>query len=425
MTSIPPAPEHPPAHAATDTAPEARPVDSRRIRIALAIVALLFVVAFVIGTVPRLMTARALAAVARVDSVPTVQVTRVARGPRGTALALPGTLEPLHQAAIYARTSGYVRRWDADIGRSVKRGEILAVIETPDLDAQLAQGRANLEQARSALQLARIEQARWAAMVKDSVVTIDEYDQKTQSAAAAAASVAADEADVQRLTALQSFEHVTAPFDGIVTARNVDVGAFVQAGGGTLGTMPSSGSSSPTSLFQVAQTDTVRVYVTVPQSEAPAIQPGQLAEVRVQEFPSQVFAGRIVRTARAVDAQSRTLLTEIQIYNTKRVLLPGMYAQIRIAVDRAQPPLVVPATALLPVTDGVQVMEVDGEHRVHRRTIDIARDYGAYVEAAGGLNEGSLVVLNPGDGLADGTTVHVAAVPAAADTTAARPATAR
>jgi membrane fusion protein, multidrug efflux system len=405
-----------PSHAATDTAPEPRPVDRRRMRVALVVIAVLFILAFVVGTVPRLMTGRALAAVAHVDSVPTVQVTHIARAPRTVSLALPGTLEPLHQAAIYARTAGYVRRWDADIGRSVKRGEVLAVIETPDLDAQLAQGRANLEQARSALQLARTEQARWAAMVKDSVVTLDEYDQKTQAAAAAAAAAAADEADVQRLAALQSFERVTAPFDGIVTARNVDVGAFVQPGGGTLGALPSNGSTSPTSLFQLSQTDTVRVYVSVPQTDAPAIQPGQLADVRVQEFPGQVFSGRIVRTARAVDPQSRTLLTEIQIYNAKRVLLPGMYAQIQIAVDRAHPPLVVPATALFPVTDGVQVMEVDADHRVHRRTINIVRDYGAYIETDGGLNDGAVVVLNPGDGLADGTQVRVAAAPTPSDT---------
>jgi RND family efflux transporter MFP subunit len=365
-----------------------------------------FVVAFLIGTLPRLSNARALAVVARGDSVAAVEVERIVRAPKTTSIALPGTLEPLHQAAIYARTSGYVKRWTADIGRSVHAGDVLAIIETPDLDEQLAQSRATLEQARSGLELARVEQQRWAAMVKDSVVTVDEYDQKTQAAQAAAATVAAAQADVARLTALQSFERVTAPFDGIVTGRNVDVGAFVQAGGGTGMSLPSNGSAAPSSLFQMAQTDTVRVYITVPQSDATAIEPGQVADVRVQEFPNQVFAGRVVRTARAVDPQSRTLLTEVQIVNPKRLLLPGMYAEIRFMLTRTNLPLIVPATALLPMTDGVHVIEVGADGRVQHRKLRIVRDYGDHMEVDGGVSEGELVVLNPGDDLPDGTKVH-------------------
>jgi membrane fusion protein (multidrug efflux system) len=396
----------PPAHAASENAPEPRPLASRRIGMALAIVAAAFLVAFLIGTLPRLSNARALAAVARGDSLVAVDVGRIVRAPKTTNIALPGTLEPLHQAAIYARTSGYVKQWNADIGRTVHAGEILAVIETPDLDQQLAQSSATLEQARSGLQLAKVEQQRWAAMVKDSVVTVDEYDQKTQAAQAAAASVAAAQADVARLTALQSFEHVTAPFDGIVTGRNVDVGAFVQAGGGTGNSMPSNGSAAPSSLFQMVQTDTVRVYITVPQSDATAIEPGQVADVRVQEFPNQVFVGRVVRTARAVDPQSRTLLTEVQIVNPKRLLLPGMYAEIRFVLSRLNPPLIVPATALLPLTDGVHVIEVGTDGRVQHRKLRIVRDYGDYMEVDGGVNEGESVVLNPGDDLPDGTRVR-------------------
>jgi membrane fusion protein, multidrug efflux system len=413
-------PTLPPSHAASESAPEARPLANRRIGIILAVVLAAFVVAFLIGTIPRLSNARALAAVARGDSVVSVEVERIARAPKTTTIALPGTLEPLHQAAIYARTSGYVKLWNADIGRSVHAGEVLAIIETPDLDEQLAQSRATLEQARSGLELARVEQQRWAAMVKDSVVTVDEYDQKTQAAQAAVATVAAAQADVARLTALQSFERVTAPFDGIVTGRNVDVGAFVQAGGGTGTSMPSNGSAAPSSLFQMAQTDTVRVYITVPQSDATAIEPGQVADVRVQEFPNQVFAGRVVRTARAVDPQSRTLLTEVQIVNPKRLLLPGMYAEIRFVLTRANPPLVVPATALLPLTDGVHVIEVGADGRVKHRKLRIVRDYGDYMEVDGGVSEGESVVLNPGDDLPDGTKVHAVERVAPNDSTAGR-----
>lgn len=407
-SSQPPAPPpaHPPGHAASENAPEARPLANRRIGVIIAVVAAVFVVAFLIGTLPRLSNARALAAVARGDSVASVEIERIARAPKTTNIALPGTLEPLHQAAIYARTSGYVKQWNADIGRTVHAGEVLAIIETPDLDEQLAQSRATLEQARSGLELARVEQQRWAAMVKDSVVTVDEYDQKTQAAQASAATVAAAQADVARLTALQSFERVTAPFDGIVTGRNVDVGAFVQAGGGTGTSMPSNGAAAPSSLFQMVQTDTVRVYITVPQSDATAIEPGQVADVRVQEFPNQVFAGRVVRTARAVDPQSRTLLTEVQIINPKRLLLPGMYAEIRFVLSRTNPPLIVPATALLPLTDGVHVIEVGADSRVQHRKLRIVRDYGDYMEVDGGVSEGESVVLNPGDDLPDGTKVH-------------------
>jgi membrane fusion protein, multidrug efflux system len=397
---------HPPGHAASENAPEARPLPNRRIGVILAVVAAAFVVAFLIGTLPRLSNARALAVVARGDSVVSVEVERITRAPKTTNIALPGTLEPLHQAAIYARTSGYVKQWNADIGRNVHVGEVLAIIETPDLDEQLAQSRATLEQARSGLDLARVEQQRWAAMVKDSVVTVDEYDQKTQAAQAAASTVAAAQADVARLTALQSFEHVTAPFDGIVTGRNVDVGAFVQPGGGTGSSMPSNGSSAPSSLFQMVQTDTVRVYITVPQSDATAIEPGQVADVRVQEFPNQVFTGHVVRTARAVDPQSRTLLTEVQIVNPKRLLLPGMYSEIRFVLSRTNPPLIVPATALLPMTDGVHVIEVGADGRVQHRKLRIVRDYGDYMEVDGGVSEGESVVLNPGDDLPDGTKVH-------------------
>ena len=413
-------PTHPPGHAASENAPDARLLPNRRIGVILAVVAAAFVVAFLAGTLPRLSNARALAAVARGDSVVSVEVERIARAPKTTNIALPGTLEPLHQAAIYARTSGYVKQWNADIGRNVHAGEVLAIIETPDLDEQLAQSRATLEQARSGLDLARVEQQRWAAMVKDSVVTVDEYDQKTQAAQAAASTVAAAQADVARLTALQSFERVTAPFDGIVTGRNVDVGAFVQAGGGTGMSMPSNGSSAPSSLFQMVQTDTVRVYITVPQSDATAIEPGQVADVRVQEFPNQVFTGRVVRTARAVDPQSRTLLTEVQIVNPKRLLLPGMYSEIRFMLNRTNPPLIVPATALLPLTDGVHVIEVGADGRVQHRKLRIVRDYGDYMEVDGGVSEGESVVLNPGDDLPDGTKVHAVERVAPDDSAAGR-----
>jgi RND family efflux transporter MFP subunit len=410
------APGHiPTGHAATEEAPPARPLPVRHIAIGLLVVGVLFLAAFAVGTLPKVRTSRALNALSQVDGPPLVQVTHIRRGAAQSSIVLPGTLEPIHQTAIYARTSGYVKQWMVDIGRSVRAGEVLAIIETPDLDAQLAQSKATVEQAKSALDLAKVQEDRWAAMVKDSVVTVDEYDQKRQAAQAAAASLGAAQADERRLQALTDYERVTAPFSGIVTGRNVDVGAFVQSGGGMGAALPSNGSQAPSSLFQVAQTDTVRVYVSVPQTNAVAIQPGQKADVRVREFPNQTFVGEVVRTARAVDPQSRTLLTEIQILNTKHVLLPGMYAQIRFLFDRSSPPLVVPATALLPLTNGIQVAEIDGDQKVRHRTIRISRDYGSYVEADSGIAEGATVVLNPTDALTEGLQVKVEAHPNPSD----------
>lgn len=417
-----PAPGAPDGHtrrhheAAGEQAPPARPVPPRRIRFAVAVIVGILAVAFVIGTVPRIATRRALADEASADSVPTVTTISVRRAPVASDLSLPGTLEPAQQTAIYARASGFVTRWTADIGRKVRAGELLAVIEVPDLDAQLAQAQATLEQAQSGLALAKLERNRWEAMVKDSVVTHEEYDQKAQTAVAANAAVAAAAADVQRLTALQRYEHVTAPFDGIITARNVDVGAFVQATGGTTLSLPSNSASAPSSLFQIARTDTVRVYVSTPEVYATSIAPGQPAAVSVREFPEQLFPGRVVRTARAIDPQSRTLLTEIQVLNPRGFLLPGMYGQIRFVFDRANPPLVVPATALLPLTDGIHVAAVDADSRIRTQKINITRDYGSYVEVNGGVTDGQRLVDNPIPGLVDGTRVHAIAPVIPSDT---------
>ena len=415
-----PTPTPPVHHAHSENAPEVRPVPGGRIRLGVVAAVAVLVIAFIIGTVPRIATKRALAEQTNVDQTPVVAVTHVKRAPPASDLSIPGTLEPLHQAAIYARSSGYVRRWYADIGRTVRTGERLADIEVPDLDQQLAQSRAMLEQAKSAQSLARVEKKRWESMFKDSVVTEDEYDQKVQAEQAAVAQVNADQADVARLAALQGFEQVTAPFAGVITSRNVDNGSFVQSTGGSNAALPSSSNSSPTALFQMSETDTVRVYVSVPQVYATSIVPGQTADVHVREFPTQTFVGRVARTSRAVDPGSRTLLTEVQIVNPKNVLLPGMYAQIRFVFERSTPPLIVPANALVALPDGLQVVEVGPDNRVHHVKIDVARDFGGYVEVADGVDDGAALVVNPAAELVDGTHVRVLAEPSPKETTAGR-----
>jgi membrane fusion protein, multidrug efflux system len=424
MTNPPDTESHssaPPVHHAhSENAPEVRPVPARRIRLGLVVIIAILVVAFIVGTVPRISTKRALAEQTNVDQTPLVAVTHVKRAAPASDLLLPGTLEPLHQAAIYARSSGYVKHWYADIGRQVHAGERLADIEVPDLDQQLAQSKAVLEQAKSARSLASVEKKRWEAMFKDSVVTEDEYDQKVQAEEAAVAMVNADQADVYRLAALQGFEQVTAPFAGVVTARNVDNGSFVQATGGSGAALPSSSATSPTALFQMAQTDTVRIYISVPQVYATSIVPNQAADVHVREFPAQTFVGHVARTAQAVDPNSRTLLTEVQIVNPKRVLLPGMFAQIRFIFERATPPLIIPANAIVALPDGIQVVEVGPDNRVRHIKVDIARDYGAYVEVADGVTDGTTLVVNPPAELVDGTHVKVLAEPNPKETAPAR-----
>jgi membrane fusion protein, multidrug efflux system len=414
-------PVHPvPSEAAAENAPEPRPVPGRRIGWGIAILGALVALALVIGTVPRVLTRRALAEEASADSVPVVTVTHVHRAQATSDLALPGTLEPVHQAAIYARTSGFVTRWGADIGRPVHAGDLLATIEVPDLDAQLLEAKATVAQARTALEFAKVERDRWERMTHDSVVTKEEYDQKAEIEVAAEAALAAAQATVARYASLQGYERVVAPFGGVITARNVDVGAFVQATGGMTTSLPSNTGGAPTSLFQLAQTDTVRVYVTVPEVYSTSIRPGEAAAISVTELPDRIFMGQVVRTARAIDPQSRTLLTEVRVLNPTGILLPGMYASVRFVFDRASPPLIVPATALLPLTDGIRVASIDRDSRVHTHKIDIVRDFGAYVEVDGGVEDGETLITNPSATLADGTRVRAVGAVAPADSARGR-----
>jgi len=315
---------------------------------------------------------------------------------------LPGSIESLHESPIYARTAGYVESWTTDIGAHVKSGQLLAQIQSPEIDQQSAQAKADLGQLQANLTLAKHTVDRWVLLARDSVVTPQEVDEKQAAYDAAVANLASGEANYKRLEQLQSFERVTAPFDGVVTSRSVDVGNLVSAGA-TLG----GSSTSARPLFTVAGTDTVRVYVNVPQSAMSLVQRKASADILVRELPGSAFQGVVARNARALDAASRTLLTEVQIPNPKGVLLPGMYVEVRFAVTDSTPPLIIPANTLVVRTDGPQVAVVQSNHTVHYQKVQLGRDFGDRVEVVGGLDADAQLVVNPSDDIREGVQVKV------------------
>jgi RND family efflux transporter MFP subunit len=367
------------------------------------------VVALVIGILPRVaQNQRLVASVANVGSaIPAVTVTTVGRAPASATVSLPGALTAVQTAAIYARTPGYVRRRFVDIGSRVRRGQLLAEIDAPDLDQQAEQARGVVAQARAALALAQANLTRWRALAADSAVTAQEFDQMQAAFAGAVANQTSAEASLRRLTQLQAYERVTAPFAGLITARNVDPGTLVGTAGGVSGTLTAGTGSAPGSLFTVAQTDTLSVYVTVSEDYAAAVVIGKPAVVTVPALPGDTLHGRVARTAGSLDPTTRTLLTEVRVANPTGRFLPGMYADVQLALGRGPTPLQVPATALVILDGPPQVIVVGADSTVRYQTVTIGRDHGSWVEVTGGLADSSVVVLNPPDGLHDGVRVRV------------------
>ncbi len=458
------------------------------------------------------------------DRLPSVGVVEVKASPGSADLLLPGSIVPITEASLFARASGYLRERRADIGDTVKRGQVLAIVDSPDLDQQVLQGRAAVAQAqqqlgqaeasvndaRARLGLARITAQRTDELGRDNAVAQQEVDQRRQerdtadasltmsvaNVGAAEANVRAARANADRLKVLQDFEQIRAPFDGVVTARNIDVGALIGSGGASSSTSgaPSSsssegasasGSSSPSGasssaststgssggqameLFRIGQVDRLRVFVSVPQENASAVEPGTDASVFVAGF-QQPFSGQVTRTAKSLDPSARTLLTEVQIDNQRRLLMPGMYSQVRFASPRSSPPLLVPGEAVIARASGMTVAVIedlrpedrerlpkampkeekpknddkkaddkkaddkgsdakagkgdekdarkgngagdeddDPQHakRIHLQPVKVGRDYGTEVEIVEGLQAGATIVANPGDFVAEGALV--------------------
>jgi RND family efflux transporter MFP subunit len=400
-------------HADVGAAPPVKPASTRRMVSIGAGAVVVLLALFASSAIPRHGVTRELEAeVAGQDAPPPVQTAIVEQAATGGDLTLPGTIQPLHEGAIYARVGGYVKHWYADIGRVVRAGDVLAEIDAPELDQQVEQAQHQLAQTRAALGLAKADLERWRALAADSAVSREELDQKTAAHDAAVANSGAAEANLRRLTETQRFTRVTAPFNGMITARNVDIGSLISAAGATNSPVSAAGTTGAGSLFRIAQTDTVRMYISVPQTDALSMKPGMTADVSVQELPDRKFAGRVVRTSGALDPASRTLLTEIDIANPGMTLLSGMYAQAHLQLTHSAPALLIPSTALVVRSNGAEVVTVDppaGDEpaTIHFRAVKVGRDYGGTVQIQSGVSKGTMVVSNPSADLVDGMKVKV------------------
>jgi RND family efflux transporter MFP subunit len=347
-------------------------------------------------------------------AVPTVAIIHPTSEGQAEDLVLPSTLQAYVESPIYARTNGYLVKWYHDIGSRVNKGDLLADIETPEVDQQLMQARADLVTAQANEHLSEITEARYSELLKTDGVSKQEVDNATGDLAAKRAIVQSASANVRRLEELKSFQKVYAPFTGVVTQRNIDIGTLINAGNG--------GTSQQ--LFYLAQTDPIRVYVNVPEAYAPSIHMGLGAYLELGQYPGQKFQGEVVRTAEAIDLATRTLLTEVDVPNKSGLLLPGGYAQVHLQVHVTNERLQVPVNALLFRSEGLRAVVIDANHRVRLQALDIGRDYGTSLEVLTGLKPDDWIVLNPPDSIENGEEVHVKEVanplvpPSAANTAA-------
>ena len=419
---------------------------------------------YFLGYLPRERTMKQIEASARIRRItpPLVNAAEVKRAAPSSELLLPGNVTPITEAYIYARAAGYLKRRYVDIGDRVRAGQKLADIEAPDLDqqvsqaeaalaqsqGQLGQAQASLEQLTATRDLAEITWQRYKILTADGAVSRQDGDNQSTAAKTSEANVVAQQktvratqefvraskATLDRLLTLQGYERITAPFDGIITARNVDVGALISATGSTLGPARSNAAgpsdvASGGEIFRLAQIGKLRILIAVPQTNAPGVRVGQTATVGVQQIPLLSFKGKVTRTSSSLDAQSRTLLTEVDVENPKGVLLPGMYAMVSFVTDRIDPPLMVPDAALvvrssgtvlavlLPLTpdeqqkvraDGIEPATLARVRRVHFQTVEPGRDYGIEVEIVDGLKTGEEVVVDPSDVVQECALVQIA-----------------
>ncbi|HTW75797.1 MAG TPA: efflux RND transporter periplasmic adaptor subunit [Steroidobacteraceae bacterium] len=379
------------------TVPEAKPRPiPRRLRLTGLWFLLAIAVILTYGMVSRAAQSSRLRQLTEEEALPTVAVVTPQRAGEGSALDLPGRLEAYIRAPIYARVPGYLKDWNYDIGSRVKAGAVLGVIDTPDLDQQLTQARADLNVARANAKLAQISAARWQALAGTDAVAKQDVDQRTYTYNAAVAQVNASEANVNRLVAEEGFKRLLAPFDGIVTARQTDIGALIDAG-----------DAGGTALFVVSAINKLRVYVAVPQNDVPSVPPGTRATLSVPEHPGKLFDGTVEASAQAVNPSSGTTLMEIIVDNDAGQMMPGDYASIHLQVAPLGNVLSVPASALIFDASGLWVATVGRDSRVVLKRVSIARDLGTVVELSSGLSRDDRVIENPPDGVSTGDQVRV------------------
>ncbi len=350
------------------------------------------------GLVGRGMASQSLKSWTDAEAIPTVSVIRPDAAAVGQTLVLPGQVQAFQTAIIRARVDGYLKRWRQDIGARVAAGQVLADIDTPELDQQLAQARADLATAQANQRLAQTTAARWNGLLAQDAVSRQEAEEKNGDLAAKSALVTAARANVDRLAALASFKRIVAPFAGVVTARNTDVGALINTG-----------SASDPGLFTVADVHRLRIYVSVPQDETADIRPGETVSLQAPEYPGRTFQATLVSTSGAIGAQSGALLAEAQIDNPDGALKPGDYVQATFALPASSGSLRLPANAVMFRQSGLAVAVVGPDGRVTLKPVSIARDLGTTVEIATGLAPNDAVIANPPDSLIDGERVRVTA----------------
>ncbi len=329
-------------------------------------------------------------------AVPTVAVIRPDKGAPQQDIVLPGTMQAFTDASIYARTNGYLRKWYTDIGTRVQAGQVLADIDTPEVDQQLEATRADLATAEANAHLAQTTAERYRDLIKTDSVSLQDLDNANGSLEARDTAVSSSRANVRRLEQLHAFGKITAPFDGVITARNTDVGALIDSG------------SNAKELFHIAAVQRLRVFVNVPEVYSRAAQPGMKAELTLSEFPGRSFSGSLARTAQSIDVASRTLLTEIDVENPKGELLPGSYAEVHLKLPSETATFKLPVNAVIFRTEGVLAAVVNEHNTVTLMPLTIGRDYGDSLEVIAGLKGDEQVILNPPDSIEQGQTVHLA-----------------
>jgi RND family efflux transporter MFP subunit len=359
------------------------------------VAAILIIIGLVIGFVPRWIARHRLVAESRADAALVVSLVSPIPEQSSFGTPLPADVQAYIQASIHARASGYLKSWLVDIGDHVTNGQVIAQIDTPELDEQFAQAKAQLDQAKASLDLAKITADRWKQLLKTASVSEQENAEKQSDYVLAQANVEAARANMQRLEDLKNYDNVTAPFDGVITTRNTDIGQLIAAGSGA-------------ELFRMAQTDPLRVYVQVPQQYVYDVKVGQTAELSFLELPGRTFKATVSQTAGAVDPVTRTLQVELHVPNPKGELFAGSYAQVRFTDKPADNTLTISDNAIIFRAQGTQVAVVSDDNKVVLRDIKVGRDFGSDIEVVAGLNANDRVIDNPPDSIENGMTVEIA-----------------
>ena len=385
----------------------ATPEVSRSSLVTLVVVLLIVAVAAaIVGIVRRVHANTELVKTTNASAAPPVSLEQPVFEKDAREIVLPGNIQAFTLAPIYARTTGYVKSWSHDIGSHVRKGELLAVIETPELDQQLDQAKADLATAVSNAALAKLTADRYRGLIAQNAVSQQDTDNAVALLEARNTEVNSAQANVHRLEELQSFERIEAPFDGVITARNLDIGQLVTPAGST--TTPGAGTiSGSKEIFDLSAIGTLRVFINVPQIYAPDAKNGVTATLTLPQYPGRTFRGKLVRSSSAMDPATRTLLAEVDVDNRSGELLPGSYAEVHLNVSTNVPALIVPVSALILEPDGLHVATVDATNHAHIVRVTEGRDSGSTMEILGGLAPGQSIIANPPDSLTDGELVRV------------------